>query len=299
MSTPLASLPNVSEEPWVNATSTYDSLDWQRRFVRQVFNFIRQQAGWLSLTTSPGADVRVLDYACGPGVVSLSLLPYVTETLGVDINPHQVSEYNRRAALCNLPTTLCRALDGDLLTSPISPSLTAAVSTPFDYVVISAALHHVDDPADAVTKLSQHLKSGGKFVVVDFLAGEDDIAASEEDRRRMNEEYRTRSHDNTHMTSPPVPGQHGHSHTHSHGHDHSHGHGHDHSHGGHGHGHDHGEGEGEGRKRHGPHGFTLPQMESHFTAAGLVDVKSVIAPEKIVIEGFGEWDGFMMQGTKA
>ncbi|KAK6524781.1 hypothetical protein TWF281_011680 [Arthrobotrys megalospora] len=119
-------------------------------------------------------------------------------------------------------------------------------------------------------------------------------AGSEEERLRMNAEYRSHSHDNTHLKDfqkdfLEAGKQHGVYHEQ---HAHSHGHGHQH-------GHDHGSsGEGEKKHRHGPHGFTIEQMEGWFKDAGLGEVKSVIMEEKIEIMGFGDFEGFMTVGVK-
>jgi tRNA/tmRNA/rRNA uracil-C5-methylase (TrmA/RlmC/RlmD family) len=41
--------------------------------------------------------VRLLDYACGTGLVSRALAPFVTQSTGVDIAENMVKQYNENA----------------------------------------------------------------------------------------------------------------------------------------------------------------------------------------------------------
>ncbi|EPS41277.1 hypothetical protein H072_4783 [Dactylellina haptotyla CBS 200.50] len=324
-----------NEEFWGTATSSYDSLDWQKKLTGQVQAFIRQQAEALNLSSPPTTDVKVLDYACGPGVVSLAILPYVTQIRGLDVNPAQVAEFNRRATGSNFPPSLINADTVDLFL-PDPSAIDAKFSTEeynnFDYAFCSAALHHVDDPALGVARLAERVKpSTGRVVIIEFL--ERDIAGlvqnaeasgssgsggnflprgTEEERLQRNAEYRLHSHDNRHLQDfakdfidkgahhgiyNEQGGDSGEQ-TGSGGHHHGH-HGHHHHH--------HGkeakeskEGGSEKRKHgHGPHGFKTTRMEEWFKDAGLVDVQSVIMEEKITIMGFGDFEAFMTFGRRA
>ncbi|KAK6331932.1 hypothetical protein TWF718_002469 [Orbilia javanica] len=325
MPTPLSEQGNA--DFWKTATSSYDSLDWQKKLTGQIRSFIQRQSAWLALSSPPTTDVKLLDYACGPGVVSLSLLPYTTHIIALDVNPHQVTEYNRRSLGSSYPPTLIRAEEADLFLadpSSIPAKFNEEEYKNFDYAICSAALHHVDDPALGVERLAERVKVGGRIVIIEFLQrdlnalAEGSVvspaeagAGGEVERLRMNAEYRVHSHDSAHLKDFQKDflekgkqqgiyhEQHGHEHGHGHGHEHGHAHSHDHAHShGHGHGHSHGSGE-EGKKhRHGPHGFTTEQMEKWFRDAGLTEVKSVILDEKLEIMGFGGFEGFMTVGVK-
>ncbi|KAF3933624.1 hypothetical protein ABW19_dt0209210 [Dactylella cylindrospora] len=310
----------VDPVAWETATSTYDAADWQRDMTAKILNFIQKNASWLGLSSPPAEEVKVLDYACGPGVVSLALLPYSTTILGIDINPNQTTEYNRRAnTLTNLPTTLIRALPGDLLT----PTPPASFSTPeffnFTYAISSLAFHHIDSPSLGVLRLAERVKSGGKVVLIEFVGREDDGGRvisldpeveedeerrkAEEERRERNVEYRSISHDNrrlARMMRGEFGGQGGKEVGEEVGEDE--GEGEDHHHHqegesreteGHGHGHKHRHGHG-----HGPHGFKIEDLEKLFRDTGLVDVKSQVMEDKVEIMGFNDWEIFMIQGTK-
>ncbi|KAF3928426.1 hypothetical protein ABW20_dc0100285 [Dactylellina cionopaga] len=312
MPTPLSAQGN--EEFWATARSSYDSLEWQRKLTAQAQAFIREQTSWLGLSSPPEIEVKVLDYACGPGVVSLALLPYTTTILGLDVNPQQVQEFNRRSTGSKLPTDLIHAEEADLLLpdkSQLDPKFSEDKYNNFDYAFCSVALHHVDNPAMGVARLAERVKAnGGKVVIIEFLerdiagmfaahgpSGSNPVhvgAGSEEERLKLNAEYRLHSHDNRHLEEGEKVKEQaaGHDHHHGHGHDHKHDHKHDHEH-------KHGHGQGGERKHgHGPHGFRLEQMEGWFKDAGLVDVESRIMKEKVSIMGFEDFECFMTQGRK-
>ena len=60
------------------------------------------------------------------------------------------------------------AIEGDLLNP--SSALNGKEWFDFDIVIISMALHHVEDPKLMLTKLKERVKRGGSIVVVEFLA---------------------------------------------------------------------------------------------------------------------------------
>ena len=87
---------------------------------------------------------------------------------GVDNVPAQVDRYNDEARqVLGDSADRMYAIIGDL-TSP-SPGLEQSEWFGFDLAFISAALHHVKDPVDMLTRLYKRLKKGGALVVVEWL----------------------------------------------------------------------------------------------------------------------------------
>ncbi|KAI9838977.1 MAG: hypothetical protein M1819_004185 [Sarea resinae] len=110
----------------------------------------------------PRRDVRVLDYACGTGLVS--------KVRGIDISPAMVAAYNTHASNQGLSPQEMHATAGDFLSSTPSPSLLGPDFYSFDLAVVGLGFHHFDDPELAARRLSERLKpKTGVLLVIDFL----------------------------------------------------------------------------------------------------------------------------------
>ncbi|KAJ9663127.1 hypothetical protein H2201_005798 [Coniosporium apollinis] len=126
---------------------------------------------WVSEEDKPedGKEIHLLDYACGTGVVSRALGPYVTHTLGIDISPGMVAKFNEHAQKAGLDPERIHAVEGDLCSDPPTVSSTEASSTNFDIAVVCAGFHHFNDTELATKRLAERLKPGGVLVIIDFL----------------------------------------------------------------------------------------------------------------------------------
>ncbi|KAL3475918.1 hypothetical protein BJX99DRAFT_258996 [Aspergillus californicus] len=109
---------------------------------------------------------RVLNYACGNGIVPSPIFPTATFQ-GIAIATSQVRRYNDKAGkLLGESHGRMFAIQGDLYDP--QPVLNQDW-TDFDTCIISFALHHTKDPVDMLTRLRQRLRKGGTLVIVDFL----------------------------------------------------------------------------------------------------------------------------------
>lgn len=128
---------------------------------------------------------RVLDVACGPGIVSCRLAeaePTVT-VVGVDATPAMVTLAEARAAERRVGDRVTfRA--GRMEQLPFADA-------GFDVVVSRYALHHAADPAAVAAELARVAGPAGRVVVFDFDAGEDPVAAQAYDAA---ERFRDPSH---------------------------------------------------------------------------------------------------------
>ncbi|KAI0355127.1 S-adenosyl-L-methionine-dependent methyltransferase [Trametes cingulata] len=112
-------------------------------------------------------STEVLDYACGIGMISEALHPYVKRIVGVDISKGSVDVYNRKAAEKGLSAQM-HAIAGSLKGEP--EELDGAK---FDVVVCCGAYRHIPD-IDAVTRaLAFFLKPGGTLLVADLKPAPD------------------------------------------------------------------------------------------------------------------------------
>lgn len=135
-------------------------------------------------------SLTVLDYGCGPGIMSLvmtsrvsrptsarvnqaqALAPYATEFRGIDVSENMIKEYNNRARARGFSEAQMSATCGDLL-APDGPS--ESIGGPefydFDLAVVDLAFHHFQDPALAAKRLVERLKPGkGVLLIVDLVS---------------------------------------------------------------------------------------------------------------------------------
>ncbi len=105
------------------------------------------------------ADLDVLDFGCGTGLVSLGLRPLVKSVTGVDTSRGMLDVLERKVSE--------QGFDGvhAVLVSPDHP---LAVSGRFDLVVSSMALHHVADLASLFARFRDHLHPGGRVALADL-----------------------------------------------------------------------------------------------------------------------------------
>ncbi|KAK4161447.1 methyltransferase [Cladorrhinum sp. PSN259] len=122
----------------------------------------------------PERQVRLLDYACGTGVVSRALAPYTTQCVGIDLSEGMVAAYNARAENQGLSPSEMHAYQGNLC-DPADPEPKAFAQpefSDFDVAAIGLGLHHFDNPGLALQRVASRLKKGGVLLVLDFLTHE-------------------------------------------------------------------------------------------------------------------------------
>ncbi|KAK1758358.1 S-adenosyl-L-methionine-dependent methyltransferase [Echria macrotheca] len=123
---------------------------------------------------TPRKTVRLLDYACGTGLVSRALAPHTTQCIGIDLAENMVAAYNSRAKNQGLTPEEMHAYQGNLC-SPSDPSpshLSGREFWGFDIAAVGLGFHHFDDPALAARRLVERLRVGGVLLVLDFLPHE-------------------------------------------------------------------------------------------------------------------------------
>ncbi|KAH9890508.1 S-adenosyl-L-methionine-dependent methyltransferase [Cubamyces lactineus] len=110
---------------------------------------------------------EAMDYACGTGMVSLALRPYVKHIVGVDISQGSVDIYNKKAAEQGFSSEMeavCAVLKG-------TPEELGGAK--FDLITCSASYHHFADIAETTRALAYFLKPGGSLLVADLKAAPD------------------------------------------------------------------------------------------------------------------------------
>lgn len=170
--------------------STYSSSDTQKRFgnlINKATAFVQANISAIgvefndpsaSFENTPRKEIRVLDYACGPGTVTNMLIGRATEFVGIDLSPNMVKEYNNRftpssnqdkSQSASTERVNARAYVGNL-TSAADPA--ESFSDPrffnFDLVAIGFGFHHFDNLPLTTARLVERLKPGGILMILDF-----------------------------------------------------------------------------------------------------------------------------------
>ncbi|UNI23712.1 hypothetical protein JDV02_009514 [Purpureocillium takamizusanense] len=167
--TMVASTKSVGElnREWFDsmAVSAYKA-DWVRDLMQQISSFLRDHVDWIAKPREGG--LKILDYACGGGIVSMSLAPYASTLRGIDISGGMVEQYNDTARHLGLSADKMHGVRGDLLNDTVAMS--GSELSGFDAVLMSMALHHVADPAKMIKKLAERLALGGSLVIIDWIS---------------------------------------------------------------------------------------------------------------------------------
>lgn len=105
------------------------------------------------------ADLDVLDFGCGTGLVSLGLRPLVRSVTGVDTSRGMLDVLERKLLEQGLGGVRALFLSAD---APLS------LPDRFHLVVSSMTLHHVADLAPLFARFHDHLRPGGCVALADL-----------------------------------------------------------------------------------------------------------------------------------
>jgi len=108
------------------------------------------------------------DLGCGTGVVAEALAPFAQGVVAVDDSPTMLAAARRR--LAGFPNVQIH--EGQLEALPLESGCVDVATT-------ILVLHHLPDPARALTEVARVLRPGGRLVVVDMLPHDRDEFQSE------------------------------------------------------------------------------------------------------------------------
>lgn len=134
--------------------------------------FIQQQIEFIGINQSTDReDISLLDYACGTGVLSRALGPYVNSIQAIDLSANMVARYKDLAAsssIASVKNAVARV--GDLITEEEPPAeLSGSDLQGFSVAAVTAGVHHFADPALAIRRLAGRLRPGGVLAIIDFV----------------------------------------------------------------------------------------------------------------------------------
>ena len=121
----------------------------------------------------PTPDDRLLDVACGPGLVVCAFAPHVREATGIDVTPAMLERARKLATDKGLANITWR--QGDVYSLPYDDASFTIVTTRF-------SCHHFLDPVAVLREMVRVCAPGGRVIVVDDYASEDPSKAAEFNR---------------------------------------------------------------------------------------------------------------------
>jgi ubiquinone/menaquinone biosynthesis C-methylase UbiE len=117
----------------------------------------------------PGPRDRLLDVACGGGIVVCALAPFVEHATGIDMTPAMLDRARQLAKEKGVANVAWR--EGDVAALPWPDGA-------FTIVVTRFAVHHFPDPALVMREMVRVCAPGGRIVVVDTCASADPAKAA-------------------------------------------------------------------------------------------------------------------------
>jgi ubiquinone/menaquinone biosynthesis C-methylase UbiE len=110
------------------------------------------------------AEGRILDVACGPGVVTAALAERAETVTAFDATPAMLEQARKRCEEAGLRNVIFE--HGVAESLPFEPGA-------FDGVVTRLALHHFVDPNPVLAEMFRVLRPGGVAVIADVVVSED------------------------------------------------------------------------------------------------------------------------------
>lgn len=129
----------------------------------------REEGTLRRIREAVGRPGRLLDVACGPGIVAEALVGTAQEIVGVDATPEMVALARERLRKAGAPNASFREGTAEALPFPDGS---------FDAVVTRLSLHHLPHVPAALGEMRRVLKSGGRLVVVDVVSPGDTADAA-------------------------------------------------------------------------------------------------------------------------
>jgi ubiquinone/menaquinone biosynthesis C-methylase UbiE len=125
--------------------------------------------GMIIRAARPIPGDRLLDVACGPGLVVCAFAPHVREAIGIDMTPAMLERARKLAADKGVTNVSWR--QGDVYSLPYDDGSFTIITTRF-------SCHHFLDPAAVLREMVRVCAPGGRIVVVDDYASEDPLKAA-------------------------------------------------------------------------------------------------------------------------
>jgi ubiquinone/menaquinone biosynthesis C-methylase UbiE len=121
----------------------------------------------------PEPHHKLLDVACGGGIVVCAFAPHVKHATGIDMTPAMLDRARQHATDTGVANVTWDR--GDVMSLPYADGA-------FDIVVTRFSMHHFPDPLGVLREMVRVCAPGGRVVVVDMYASEEPAKAVEWNR---------------------------------------------------------------------------------------------------------------------
>ncbi|KAM5344874.1 hypothetical protein ACJ41O_010736 [Fusarium nematophilum] len=177
-----------------NVSPSVFKWPWIVELCNQISRELRENVDWIGIEPPLSKPTKLLDYACGNGVASRALAPFVSKVRGMDIASGMTEQYNQMTQNAGFPPEKMRAIQGDLVDPDATPSdeLHSDEFFNFDVIVMCMALHHVEDPDKMIERLTERLSEGGVLVIVDWVAVSESGCPEAEQAKKLSNHTMTR-----------------------------------------------------------------------------------------------------------
>jgi SAM-dependent methyltransferase len=122
---------------------------------------------------APKQGDRLLDVACGGGIVVCAFAPHVKRATGIDMTPAMLDRARQHATEKGVGNVTWDR--GDVTALPYADGS-------FEIVVTRFSMHHFLDPIGVLREMVRVCAPGGRIVVVDMYASDDPAKAAEWNR---------------------------------------------------------------------------------------------------------------------
>lgn len=102
------------------------------------------------------AQMHVMDFGAGTGLITSQVAPHVNKITAVDISQSMLEQLIAKQELKDKVQALCQ----DITSKPTGEK--------YDLIMSAMAMHHVEDTDNMVKQFSAHLKPGAKIALADL-----------------------------------------------------------------------------------------------------------------------------------
>jgi demethylmenaquinone methyltransferase/2-methoxy-6-polyprenyl-1,4-benzoquinol methylase/ArsR family transcriptional regulator len=179
-------------DPVLVADRTRLAMTRETRRRQAAAYFAQRAADWDSIRALHAPEERVeaavmamigekpfrtlLDLGTGTGRMLELAAPLAERAVGVDQSPAMLALARSRIDQSGLHNTQLR--QGDIYALPVERNA-------YDLAIIHQVLHFLDDPARAIGEAARALRPGGRLIVVDFLAHDQEFLRQDYAHRRL------------------------------------------------------------------------------------------------------------------